>query len=95
MPGAGGKPPERHVFWTSQALEDLAYWDKHDRRIARRTRQLVAEVQRQPFTGLGKPEPLRYEWSGYWSRRITREHRLVYRVEGRGIYIAQCRFHYE
>jgi toxin YoeB len=55
---------------------------------------LIADVVEHPFAGIGKPEPLRYEWSGYWSRRITSEHRLVYRVEGDVIYIAQCRFHY-
>jgi toxin YoeB len=91
LPGAGGR---REVFWTRQALEDLAHWDRHDRRIANRVRQLVEATREQPFAGIGKPERLRYEWSGYWSRRITREHRLVYRVEGDTVYVAQCRLHY-
>ena len=95
MPGADATPPKRQVYWTSQALEDLAYWDKKDRRLAARVRRLVEHAKQEPFAGIGKPEPLRYEWSGYWSRRITKEHRLVYRVEGDTIYIAQCRFHYE
>jgi toxin YoeB len=95
LPGAGATRPERQVHWTAQALEDLAHWDKNDRRVASRVRQLVKQIEQQPFAGIGKPEPLRYEWSGYWSRRITKEHRLVYRVEGNTVYIAQCRFHYE
>ena len=95
MPGAGAPPRKRQAHWTRQALEDLAHWDDNDRRVASRIRQLVEQIEQQPFTGIGKPEPLRYEWSGYWSRRITREHRLVYRVEGDTVYIAQCRFHYD
>ncbi|MEO8716649.1 MAG: Txe/YoeB family addiction module toxin [Burkholderiales bacterium] len=95
MPGAGAPPRKRQVRWTRQALADLAHWDRSDRRVASRVRQLVSQIEQQPFAGIGKPEPLRYEWSGYWSRRITREHRLVYRVEGDSVYIAQCRFHYD
>lgn len=95
MPGAGGKPRDREVVWASQALQDLAYWEKSDRRVARRVRQLIEQVRLEPFRGIGKPEPLRYEWAGYWSRRITKEHRLVYRVERDVVYIAQCRYHYE
>lgn len=57
--------------------------------------RLVANLKNNPFGGIGKPEPLRHEWSGYWSRRITGEHRLVYRVEPGIVYIAQCRFHYD
>jgi toxin YoeB len=95
LPGAGAPPRKRQAHWTRQALEDLAHWDDNDRRVASRIRQLVEQIEQQPFTGIGKPEPLRYEWSGYWSRRITREHRLVYRVEGDTVYIAQCRFHYD
>jgi toxin YoeB len=95
LPGAGAPPRKRRVHWTRQALEDLAHWDDGDRRVASRIRQLVEQIEQQPFTGIGKPEPLRYEWSGYWSRRITREHRLIYRLEGDTVYIAQCRFHYD
>jgi toxin YoeB len=57
--------------------------------------RLIEDILEHPFAGIGKPEPLRYEWSGYWSRRITGEHRLVYRVEGDTVFIAQCRFHYD
>ena len=95
MPGAGAKPPRRQVFWTSQAERDRGYWRLNDRRILAKIERLVEEILERPFTGLGKPEPLRYEWSGYWSRRIIGEHRLVYRVEGNTVYVAQCRFHYD
>jgi toxin YoeB len=94
LPGAGGARPKRDVFWTSQARQDLAYWERKDRRIARRIEQLVEGILSEPFSGIGKPEPLRYELAGYWSRRINKEHRLVYRVEGNTVFIAQCRFHY-
>jgi len=82
LPGAGEAPAKREPYWTSQALEDLAYWEGSNRRIAARIKQLVEHVLQQPFTGIGKPEPLRHEWAGYWSRRINKEHRLIYRVEG-------------
>lgn len=95
MRGAGAKPPDREVFWTSQAARDRAYWRQSDRRILARIDRLIEDILEHPFTGIGKPEPLRYEWSGYWSRRITGEHRIVYRVEGDTVFIAQCRFHYD
>lgn len=63
MPGAGATPRKRQVHWTAQALEDLAHWDKNDRRVASRVRQLVKHIEQQPFSGIGKPEPLRYEAS--------------------------------
>lgn len=62
--------------------------------MLKRINSLLREIARTPFEGTGSPEPLRHNWSGYWSRQIDREHRLVYRVEGDIIYIAQCRFHY-
>jgi toxin YoeB len=84
------------VLWAPQASQDFDYWLATDAKIAGRIRQLVANIQETPFTGIGKPEPLRYDWAGYWSRRITGEHRLVYRVEGNPpvLLIAQCRYHY-
>jgi toxin YoeB len=72
----------------------LAYWERTEPRVSRRIRQLLDDIVANPFTGIGKPEPLRYELAGYWSRRITKEHRLVYRVSGSTVYVAQCRFHY-
>ena len=95
MPGAGEKPPKREVHWTSQAERDRGHWRHSDRRILAKLERLVEDILEHPFEGIGKPEPLRYEWSGYWSRRITGEHRLVYRVEGNTVFIAQCRFHYD
>ncbi len=95
MPGGSARPPRLEVYWTSQGRQDREYWLKRDRRILGRIDQLIADIQEHPFVGIGKPEPLRYEWAGYWSRRINREHRLVYRVEAGTLFIAQCRFHYE
>ena len=77
-----------------QALEDLRYWVEQDRRKATRTLRLIEECLRSPFAGSGKPEPLRHALAGCWSRRIDREHRLVYRVEGDSLIVLACRFHY-
>lgn len=95
LPGAGATPPKRALFWTSQATEDRRYWQRTNRQVLAKLDRLLADILEHPFTGIGKPEPLRHEWSGYWSRRLTGEHRLVYRVEGDTVYIAQCRFHYD
>lgn len=78
----------------SAAFEDLAWWVAKDRAQALRVIKLVRETQREPFSGLGKPEPLRHELSGCWSRRIDTEHRLVYQVQEDRIRILSCRFHY-
>lgn len=75
-------------------LEDLEYWTRIDRKRALRTLRLVDNVLRSPFTGLGKPELLRGELSGHWSRRIDQEHRLVYRVEETCVYFLAARYHY-
>lgn len=77
----------------SQALEDLRYWVEQDRRKAVRTLRLLQECLRSPFAGAGKPEPLRHVLAGCWSRRIDREHRLVYRVEGDRLIVLAFRFH--
>ena len=83
------------VFWAARAQEDRAHWERENKTFVARIDALVADIQQRPFGGLGKPEPLKYQWAGYWwSRRITGEHRLVYRVEAGVVYIAQCRFHY-
>jgi len=87
-----------NAIFHPDALEHLAYWVKHDPKIASRILMLIEDARRHPFTGLGKPEPLRGNYKGWWSRRITDEHRFVYRISGSGaaqaIEIAQCRFHY-
>jgi toxin YoeB len=75
-------------------LEDLAWWVAKDRKKALRIIKLIKEVQRDPFTGTGKPEPLKHELSGCWSRRIDKEHRLVYQVKDDKIRILACRYHY-
>ena len=76
------------------AIEDLSYWVKKDRRKAEKILELVQEVAKTPFTGTGKPEPLKHNLSRCWSRRIDQEHRLVYLVEDEKIRILSCRFHY-
>ncbi|GAB6908789.1 Txe/YoeB family addiction module toxin [Desulfosarcina cetonica] len=75
-------------------FEDLAWWVEKDRKKALRIIKLIKEVQRDPFTGTGKPEPLKHELSGCWSRRIDQEHRLVYQVNENNIRILACRYHY-
>jgi toxin YoeB len=86
------------VTWTSLAWEDYVQWQKEDQKILNSINELVRDIRRDPFRGLGKPEPLKYDLSGWWSRRISGEHRLVYRVSGKGdtqqVEIAQCRYHY-
>ena len=79
---------------TPTALDDLRYWLKTDRRLAERILTLLEEIRRTPFEGTGKPEPLRFQLVGCWSRRIDREHRLVYQVEETEIVVIACRFHY-
>jgi toxin YoeB len=86
------------VIFSESAWSDYLYWSEQDRKILIATNRLIEDIRRHPFTGLGKPEPLRGELAGYWSRRITGEHRLVYRVQGKGadqeVAIARCRHHY-
>jgi toxin YoeB len=84
--------------WTAGAAKDYRWFRTQDPKIAQRIDRLLEDIKRQPFSGMGKPEPLRGPLSGWWSRRITGEHRLVYRIAGRGsgreLQIAQCRYHY-
>jgi toxin YoeB len=85
-------------LFTERGFADYCYWADQDRKMLRKLNRLIVEASRSPFEGIGKPEPLRHEFSGYWSRRIDGEHRLVYRVKeaewGEYIEIVQCRFHY-
>jgi toxin YoeB len=85
---------ERAAFFTPAFLEDLRWWVKTDRRVALRILDLVDGVLRDPFEGIGKPEPLKYLGPGTWSRRITQEHRLVYSVGAERIELLQARYHY-
>jgi len=81
--------------FTDEAWEQYQHWVRTDRPTLRRVNQLIEDVLRHPFEGIGKPEMLRANLSGHWSRRITDEHRLVYRVIGETVVIVSCRFHYE
>ena len=82
------------LSWAQHAWDDYLYWQKLDKKMLKRINTLIKDIQRQPFEGLGDPEPLKHNWSGYWSRRIDREHRLVYRVTDEAIVIVQARYHY-
>ena len=82
------------VAFSRQAWADYQYWTQHDRAVAHRIARLIEECLRDPFRGVGKPEPLKHELAGYWSRRITQEHRLVYRVTAGRCTVVQCRYHY-
>jgi toxin YoeB len=81
------------LFW-DKAWEQYLYWQEADKATSRKLNALIRECQRHPFEGTGKPEPLKGDLSGFWSRRITREHRLVYRVTASAIEVVQCRYHY-
>jgi toxin YoeB len=84
------------LLWSNEAWEDYLYWQQNDQKVLRAINDLIKDIRRDPFKGLGKPEPLKHNLSGWWSRRITREHRLVYRVSGRNaesVEIIQCRYH--
>lgn len=86
------------LAWQRHAWEDYLHWQATDRKIQRRINELLKDALRHPFEGVGKPEPLKGTLNGYWSRRITQEHRLVYTIigdgEGKMLVVAQCRFHY-
>jgi toxin YoeB len=82
------------IKWTKNAAEDLNYWKKTDTAKVKRIKQLLEDIQKSPFEGIGKPEPLKHNFAGKWSRRITQEHRLVYELKEDEIIIFQCRFHY-
>jgi toxin YoeB len=85
---------ERQAVFHPQFREDLSYWVRTDRKAALRVLELVEAAMRDPFTGIGKPEPLKFVLAGCWSRRITQEHRLVYRVSESRIDFLQARYHY-
>jgi toxin YoeB len=82
------------LIFSEHAWEDYLYWQQADRKMLLRINTLIKEIQRQPFEGIGKPEPLRHALSGYWSRRINAEHRIVYKVTEEAVLIAQLRYHY-
>ena len=84
----------RYVF-TDESWEDYLYWQTTDKKKLKRINELLKDISRNPFEGLGKPEPLKHKYAGFWSRRIDEEHRLIYRYEKDEKQIAKCRFHYD
>ena len=83
------------IIFSPQAVEELQYWKKSGNKIVMdKIKRLLEEIQQTPFEGTGKPEALKHNWTGYWSRRITSEHRLIYKVENETLYIVQLRYHY-
>lgn len=82
------------ILFSSNAWDDYLYWQKTDKKLLKRINELIKQIHRTPFEGIGKPEPLKENLSGWWSRRIDLEHRLVYKIEDSVVYILQCRKHY-
>lgn len=82
------------LIFAARAWDDYLYWQKTDKKMLNRTNALIKEIRREPFAGIGKPEPLKHALSGYWSRRINDEHRIVYKIHQDSILIAQLRYHY-
>jgi toxin YoeB len=83
------------LTFSSKAWDNYLYWQKTDKAMLKRVNALIKAIQREPFDGIGKPEPLKHGLTGYWSRRINDEHRIVYKVVDGNLYIAQLRYHYE
>lgn len=84
----------KYVF-VDESWEDYLYWQSTDKKILKRINELLKDISRTPYAGIGKPEPLRHNYKGFWSRRIDNEHRLIYQVKESEIYIIKCRFHYD
>ena len=82
------------LIFSENAWDDYLYWQKIDQKIMKRINTLIREIQRSPFDGIGKPEPLKHDFSGYWSRRIYDEHRIIYKIEKNSVLIVQLRYHY-
>ncbi len=82
------------IIFAEEAWSDYLYWQETDKKMLKRINELIKAISREPFAGIGDPEPLKFNWSGFWSRRINREHRIVYAIQDDSILIAQCRYHY-
>jgi toxin YoeB len=82
-------------IWSDKSWDDYLYWQKQNKKLLKKINDLIKDIERKPFEGLGKPEPLKNNLSGWWSRRIDDKHRIVYRVENGNLEIAQCGKHYE
>ena len=85
----------RRITFSRNAWEDYISWQKEDKKVLRKINRLIKDIQRTPYQGIGNPEPLKYDLAGLWSRRIDREHRLVYQVTGEELRIYSCRYHYD
>ena len=83
------------LVWQTNAWEDYCYWQKQDKKILERVNELIKDCLRSPYKGIGKPEPLKGNYAGCWSRRITQEHRLIYKMNEQRLHILQCRYHYD
>ena len=83
------------LIFVDESWEDYLYWQKNNKKILKRINDLIKDISRNPFEGIGKPEALKYKYKGFWSRRIDAEHRLIYQVKEGQILIAKCRFHYD
>lgn len=81
--------------WSDEAWDDYLYWQKQDKKTLKKINDIIKDIDRNPYIGIGKPEPLKHELQGFWSRHIDSTNRLVYRIENKQIEIAQCRTHYE
>lgn len=82
------------LSWADHAWDDYLYWQQTDKKILKRINLLINDIKKHPVDGIGDPEPLKHNWTGYWSRRINREHRLIYKEQAEFLVIAQCRYHY-
>lgn len=82
------------IKFATRGWQDYLYWQRTDRNVLKRINALIKDIQRSPFEGIGKPEPLKHGLAGYWSRRISDEHRLVYKVDADTLIVIQCRYHY-
>ncbi|EOX2611756.1 Txe/YoeB family addiction module toxin [Yersinia enterocolitica] len=82
------------LTWSAEAWDDYLYWQETDKKTVKKINELIKDATRTPFEGKGKPEPLKHNLAGFWSRRITSEHRLVYAVSDDALLIASCRYHY-
>jgi len=83
------------LVFVDESWEDYLYWQKTDKKLLKKINELIKDISRTPFTGIGKPEPLKHKYQGFWSRRINSEHRLIYQVKGDEIRVVKCRFHYD
>lgn len=82
------------LIFSDKSWDDYLYWQKTDKKILTRINELIRDIQRNKYQGIGKPEPLRHNLAGWWSRRINSEHRIVYKIEDNSVFIAQLRYHY-